>query len=187
VRAVPRPPALDPEFHHEYERERLRWLRLRFLWLSGALGGLWGVAALAVWTLLLSGAKRPEHIGGGVAVAATLKAALFLVPGWWVLRSKGPVSRERILRLVFWMILVYSFVQLAAAPSLAKIVTRELDGLAQVGPGLLVLVQTLLVHLITSIFIPWTPRERSVRSLPLSPLTLWSSSRRTSWATLTFR
>jgi hypothetical protein len=161
---VTEPPTLDPEFHHEYERERLRWLRLRFLWLSGSLGGLWAVGAVAIWALLLSGGKRPEHIGGGVAVAATLKAALFLVPGLWVLRVAGPVSRERILRLVFWMILLYSFVQLAAAPSLARIVTRELDGMAQVGPGLLVLVQTLLVHLITSIFIPWTPRE-SLRPL----------------------
>lgn len=162
MRPSPQPPDLDPEFLHAYEQERLRWLRVRFLWFSGSFGTLWTLAALIVTpTVVLDLPGRPDNVGGAVIVASVLKATLFLHPFLVVLRS-GPLPRQRVLTFVYRMILLYSIIQILPAKGFAHLVNNSLHAAnigVTVGPMMPILTQTLLIHLIASLLIPWTPRE----------------------------
>jgi hypothetical protein len=157
-----RGPSLVPdEFDHEFEHERGRWLRRRFLSLCGV------IAVLSFLSLLSS------LIGGGWGsswdntlgiVESSVGIATWAGAFAYVRRARP--ARGPLLALVFWLTVV--------AGGLSLVLTRVQAELAKdewglgAGPGgispaafsaglapLLIFLQ----HFITCLFIPWTWRE----------------------------
>jgi hypothetical protein len=164
--------AFTTEFRREYEAERERWLRRRFLWYTGVVGGLnllgFGVAVGAsLWVLM-----RAQG-GGGAGlqlgnVADGVVAAVFLLALRQALRR--PLQREAVLARAFWLIVVSGGVRL----SLGVVELQrgiDLSPAAEALGGVVVGMQgalaLLTAHLFACLFLPWTPRE-SLR--PLIPL-----------------
>ncbi len=178
---MPEPtPFLEPEFRHEYEAERLRWLRVRFLWFAGSLGSLWAAGSAVLIALAL---VAPGSISKAAALtipAGVLKAALFGIPFFRVLRAKlPPPARETIIRYVFWMLVGYSLVQLIPARAFAEILTRFARSAGaesvSLGAAVPVVIQTLLIHFLASLLIPWTPREALRPILPFMAVVIAGS------------
>lgn len=175
------------DFREEYEAERARWLRKRFLWYAAvviALGVI-GIAALAL-PLLDIGVRVQGEVSeeGRQAVIDAMKrtawvnlalnAALTLLYIWSFLFVRARyVSRETVIRLVYWLIVVTGVVAF-----LTSILSIEIIGAAferaggragqmrsLVGVG--ALWNIFWTHFFASLFLPWTPRE-SIR--PIIPL-----------------
>lgn len=154
-----RGPSLVPdEFDHEFELERDRWLRRRFLWLCVVLGlfSLWGLVPQ-----VFSGFPRhwdDEAVG---MLEAALGVAVWA--GAFVYARRTPPRRRTYLALAFWLT--------AVGGAISLVCTRVQLGLAEhefapatgtsaasfsawVAPLLV-----LLNHFIVCLFIPWTVRE----------------------------
>lgn len=102
------------DFRVEYETERLRRLRRRFLWYTGIFGGFGAVS-----TLGLAGATfflpAEQHIlwlavVGLSAVSSLLFLGLFVR----VRRAGAPISRRTLVRLAYWLIVVNGMIQFPA-------------------------------------------------------------------------
>ncbi len=103
------------DFREEFEAERLSWLRRRFLWYTGINGGL-GIfsvlAALFLFTQDLSGVIVLTMIA---VFLNTLGAAFYIGCFLVVRQSDRPFRRERLVRLVFWLIVANGLLQLPAS------------------------------------------------------------------------
>ena len=103
------------DFREEYEAERLRWLRRRFLWYSGINGGLGVIGTIAVVSLF---ARIPRSEAGLVALAVILNVvgmALYASLFFYVRRTRRPIGRDRLVRFVFWLIVINGVIQLPAS------------------------------------------------------------------------
>jgi hypothetical protein len=160
------------EFRREYEAEREKWLRRRFLWYTGVIGALnvVGLATGLVTSLWLSGQDGGALAPRGIWVnwlSDGLLAAIFFLALRHALRR--PLRRDAILSMAFWLIVISGGIRLALGAvalerSLASTDAASMSGVA-VGFGSAVAL--LGSHLFACLFLPWTPRE-SFR--PLIPL-----------------
>lgn len=147
------------DFRQEFEAERTRWLRRRFLWYSGFLSGWWlllTVLALPVW--LSPGAAG--NVGAAEVAANALSALFFFGAFLFVFRT--PLDQQELIRLVFWLIVINGAVRLATTSDLVQ--TEVADSSASAA-----IAGVFLSHFFASLFLPWTPRE-AIR--PLVPLLL---------------
>ncbi|MEC9373124.1 MAG: PP2C family protein-serine/threonine phosphatase [Planctomycetota bacterium] len=157
---------LTGDFRHEFEMERTRWLRVRFQWYCAILSGLTGIDAfLNLLGLVTNWTTWP---GGVVFAMNIVQVVIFALPLWWFLTSKREVSRETIVRIVFWMIVLNGLVQLL--PATVDFLTRSGDQAPSstgMGPGAEWMFAVFFSHLIASLFIPWTPTEAVKPLIPL--------------------
>lgn len=104
------------DFREEFEAERSRWLRRRFLWYTGIFGALGLLATLASVAIFFNISREAFGLAIGVVglnlVGATLYVAFFL----HVRRADRPITRAALVRLVFWLIVLNGILQLPAAP-----------------------------------------------------------------------
>jgi hypothetical protein len=123
--------SVTSEFRHEFEAERTAWLRRRFLWYSGIVGGL-GVLDVvnAIGTVfVLRG--RDVLVPNLMVLAVTLVSiAIFVVPFVYVKSRSRRLDRERLLRLVTGMIVAVGVVQLVEIP-IAVSVARAVQARAE--------------------------------------------------------
>ncbi|RMH26702.1 MAG: serine/threonine-protein phosphatase [Planctomycetota bacterium] len=103
------------DFREEFEAERLRWLRRRFLWYTGINGALGVLGTAAVFLVVV---QLPRDALGLLTasvllnlIGTTLYASLF----FYVRSAHRPFSRERLVRFVFWLIVVNGVIQLPAS------------------------------------------------------------------------
>lgn len=150
------------EFGREFEVEREAWLRTRFLWYTGV------VAALAVsWlliTLLALSLSDPGKLLGAVSLtrsAMILLTAVVYAWAFWYVNHRTQVSRERLLRLVYTLIVAVGLLQLVA-PSVASLTDQPGAGLGLEWIGVV-----FFIHVFACMFLPLTAWE-SYR--PLVPL-----------------
>lgn len=169
--------SVTSEFREEFEAERLDWLRRRFLWYSGIIGGLGvlNLLSLVAMTIFFV-SPRIEGDGAQVWVAvgvlhlvAVLVAALFLGSFVYVKRHGRGFSRPGLLRLVTTIIIVAGVLNMIEVP-FESIVNRALSDDASEAMFNWIaqwIGNMMVIHLMASLFIPWTPRE-AIR--PLVPL-----------------
>ncbi|MFG0275281.1 MAG: hypothetical protein ACF8QF_09505, partial [Phycisphaerales bacterium] len=102
------------DFRHEFEAERREWLRRRFLWYTGVIGGLsvlnmlGGIATFFFDDEIVRSIALPTLLLNLVSVALYVGAFLF------ALRRGGMLSREAFVRLVIALIIASGLVQLAS-------------------------------------------------------------------------
>ena len=108
------------EFGQEFEAERERWLRRRFLWYTGVVGGLRVISLIGmVLAILIPGLDDGKFREGSASiltwmfVLTTLSAAIYLGAFWRVFRDPG--SGGQVLRVAFWLIVSGGIIHLGLA------------------------------------------------------------------------
>ncbi len=162
------------EFRHEFEAERGRWLKRRFVWF-GCVMAAWQTIAILYYSgrfaLRYSDAglslPLPEVLGfAGLVATAAILVILYAGPVVYVHRTTLSRSREDVLRLVFWI-----FVTQGIVTAIGKLLfPLALGGAMNAGPlGFLPQwgFTLFMTHVVAASFMPWTPRE-AIR--PLAPL-----------------
>ncbi|MGP1345715.1 MAG: SpoIIE family protein phosphatase [Phycisphaerales bacterium] len=107
--------SVTAEFQQEFEAERTQWFRKRFLWYTGVFGvlSMLSVFGAAILIFALPEAMKPDYtwiIILGVA-AALLYPAAFI----YVRQSTSGISRKRMIRLTFWLILANALLGIPGA------------------------------------------------------------------------
>ena len=167
--------AFTTEFGQEFESERERWLRRRFLWYTGTITCLNGAVFIPLGIVgLATGASGSGFggVGGGIALltAVTLSTTLYAT-AFAQMRRRQVASRELILNTVFWLIVVSGVLRLVAALIGHRLVPpgieQSIDG-TSVGYDWMVTV--FVTHVFACLFLPWTPRESFRPLIPLLAL-----------------
>ncbi|TVQ63537.1 MAG: serine/threonine-protein phosphatase [Phycisphaerales bacterium] len=115
------------EFREEYEAERVRWLRKRFLWYAGVIIGFGVIVVLAAMLPLFGVGMRISGLSDQASALATsvirnvVLVSIFFnlvltgVYVWaFVHVRRQSLSRDTILRLVYWMIVATGVMSLVA-------------------------------------------------------------------------
>lgn len=161
------------EFGHEFEADRGRWLRRRFVWYTGIVGGalvLLGLWKLG-WSLVGDGIDRPSY----ARTAAWLEILVTILTGGLYLGALayGRTQRqwqEEPLRVVYWLIVVNGVLALVSVWLDRQAGARLVDGqvVPEIGSiGLSWVYKIVLSHALASLFLPWTPRESFRPMVPL--------------------
>ena len=169
------------DFRDEYEAERTRWLRKRFLWYSGVVLGFSLLQLIGTYISIALG-QDPLMTGQDVLLITAVglpNVIGYLAAFLFVLRR--PLRRDALLRLVFWLIVGSGVIGLVTSPIFAAMgfdssgVTFEVEDAPAV-EDLLVWAQRVsalnmvfVTHFVAALFLPWTVREAI---LPLIPLIL---------------
>lgn len=157
------------DFGHEFEVERERWLRRRFLWYTGITGGLSVLGLIVALITLVFARSLPmdQTVNFVIGTAATL---LYVITFVHVYRR--PTGRQSLLKVAYWLIVAGGMLQLfsgvVTAEAASSLVTKKDP--AVVAGGIVATAgigQIFLTHFFACLFLPWTPRE-SFR--PLIPL-----------------
>lgn len=143
------------EFDVEFEAGRARLLRRRFLWLCAAMSGLSLVGLAFLLVAWLTG-RRLSHPPMTVRLLESLIGlGIYLAAAGYAWRSAP--SRERLLRIVFWLVVIQSAWSLT--------ITRVVDWLnlapraAAIDYASSALTIILANHFFASLFIRWSVRE----------------------------
>ncbi len=167
--------SVTTEFHAEFEAEREQWLRNRFVWYCGFMAVLGLLLSLqAIFTLegasdLLSGEFIARILvrGGQVALFGGAMA--------YASTRRRDLSRERVLRMAFWCVVLLGLMSLVVAPLASSALNAafgDADKAWQMGPGVAWFFLLFVTHFAASLFIPWSPSE-AMR--PMTPLLLLAS------------
>lgn len=137
------------DFRREFEAETLSLLHKRFLWFTGVVSGLGILAIIAqiVWTLVTQtpgSVSAEEQTAGKVALGVALLSLAAYVTAYLIVLL-GHVSRERVLWLVFWLVVFDGVLHIALS-----------TWWPGKGPGMF---GVLLTHLLACCFLPWTPTQ----------------------------
>lgn len=109
------------DFREEYEAERGRWLRLRFLWYSGVVIGLSLIVLLIqalvfVFVEQVQGLKLQAGLQLGLGSLSTL-----CYVGAFVWAMRHTLDRPRMLRLVYAVILISGLISLIGSPVIFEV------------------------------------------------------------------
>lgn len=102
------------DFREEFEAERLRWLRKRFLWYTGINGALGVLGVLIAASMFFA---APERVYGFVTLGVVINviaAGLFVALFMHVRNHQRPFSRHRLVAFVYWLIVLSGLIQLPA-------------------------------------------------------------------------
>lgn len=157
------------DFRHEFEQVHTDWLRVRFQWYCGVIGGLnLLIFLIGLSILALAGTER---VGIAALLVDAAQVAIFVAPLVRFLRMAQAPSRERVILAVSWMIVANGLIQLAPAALSFLGLIEASPGVVRadssMGPGANWMFAVFISHLAASLFIPWSPRE-AIR--PLIPL-----------------
>lgn len=162
-------PTFTTEFGDQFEAERAQWLRRRFLWYTGIIGGLNVLSAVAAGIMLLAG-RQPDNLARTAAARPSAALALELALtamsaalywGAFITVRRVHPTREQLLRSVMFLIVGTGFLQLLVSLVSARADTDPMS----VGQGWILAI--FVSHLLACIFLPLTPSE-SFR--PIAPL-----------------
>jgi serine phosphatase RsbU (regulator of sigma subunit) len=154
------------DFREEYEAERTRWLRRRFLWYSGVLSIFYALALV----LRLAGVALDAQASGeqvvGLGLAGIPQIGMFLVA--YIYASRRPLARDAILRLVFALTVASGIIGMIFGPVILQL-GIESEGARSSRAEVVgnMFVAMFAAHFAASLFIPWTPREAIRPFLPL--------------------
>ncbi len=173
------------ELREEFEQERERWLRKRFIWyvvvvlilgVLSTLGGLLPAFGVGIQVRGEDAAQEAEIIrltrlsAAIVTVLSAVGLALYL--GALLHVRRRLLDRDAILRIVFWLIVINgvlgfgaSIVQVEFVERMGKIAGAGFStgGLASAS----LLSGVFFTHFFACLFLPWTPRESLRPVIPL--------------------
>jgi len=149
------------DFREEYEAERTRWLRRRFLWYAGVLGSYHAVT-LVFWLVYGLSSVADDRLTPFRAVnAAIIAVQTLLFAGAFFAAQRRPHPRHWLDRMVFALTVISGSISILAAPFLVRIDVMSEDGGENVRAAVrgAPFVAMFGAHFIASLFIPWTVRE----------------------------
>lgn len=116
------------EFRHEFEIERARLLRKRFLWYSGVVSGFSVLTVLGVGVATLARNEQADALASFLGFF--ISAGLTLLYIWAFIHAyRRVMDREGTLRLVYWLIVINGVVSLVTTPIL---VTMQVNHQAEI-------------------------------------------------------
>lgn len=160
--------SMPAEFQREFEAEALRWLRRRLLWCCGLFGTF--LAFTAIGTAVFAATMVPEEVRQPAWMAVVLTvvtAAVFLTPVPYLLKARDVIPRSRLIWIVTAMVCAAGLLKLAQIPFLLKVQRALPQTETGLPAGADWLISMTVLHFLTSLLIPWTPRE-AIR--PLIPI-----------------
>lgn len=116
------------EFRHEIEAEQSRWLRRRFLWYCGVVGGLTLLSAVIhLITLIVSFVAQTPMINRMSEALQICDGSLALAAFTWAFLKvrRTALPRAQIIRLVSVLILAYGMLSIIRVPLTFEIVGTE--------------------------------------------------------------
>ena len=156
--------SVTTEFHAEYEAVRERRLRDRLVWYCGFMAVLGLILLLfAFFTLEGAGDLLSADFLIKLAVRGGQVALFGLAMAYAVTRRRD-LSRERVLRIVFWCIVALGLMSLVVAPVAARTLSNTNT---EIGPRDTWLLLIFITHFAATMFIPWTPSESMRPMIPL--------------------
>lgn len=105
------------DFRHEFEAERERWLRRRFLWYAGVVIGLAAISLII--TVIATLVMTREDVADWWALGVGMASTGFYVAAF-VYAYRRLLSRDQTLRLVFWLIVASGALSLITAPYIVR-------------------------------------------------------------------
>ena len=171
------------DFREEFEIERTSWLARRFLWWTGVMGVL-GVVQF-IWAVVFAYITLPGvALWPAVWVLSVNLAAVCVFVGafQWGRRNGSSVARERMVWIVCWIVMGVGVLNLVEIPLQFIVAERaEIEGVSGSVQNWIAgwMANMMLIHLLASAFIPWTPKE-AVR--PLVPLVVFATLAIIAWA-----
>jgi len=102
------------DFKHEFEQEREQFLRRRFLWYAGVVVVI-SVLAIAAGIVAIFVADESAVSGGWANIALSVVLTMVYIVGW-IYAYRHLISRERMLRLVYTLIIVNGSLSILASP-----------------------------------------------------------------------
>jgi len=160
--------SMPAEFQKGFEAEALRWLRRRLLWCCGIFGAF--LALTVIGTSIYAAMMVPDEARqpAWIAVALTVvTAAVFLAPMPYLLKARGVIPRSRLIWIVTAMVCAAGLLKLAQIPFMFKVQGAMPETETGLPAGAEWLLSMTVLHFLTSLLIPWTPRE-AIR--PLIPV-----------------
>jgi len=110
------------DFREEYEAERLQWLRRRFLWYTGILGGLGGLSiVVSIVPFFFQSLHEQFPLLLGLVALNVVETILFFSFFAHVRRATKPFSRKTLVRFVFWLIVINGVLQVPATPMSSRV------------------------------------------------------------------
>lgn len=157
------------DFRHEFESERADWIRRRVLWYTAV------VAGFALLNLLLSAIvvlanELPESAMRAFwlqTLSRVIAVGVYASAFFYVRSRSRRLSRESLLSIVFWTIVITGLAAGLKAPAVSSALSEASSSGANFGPGMGWLMALFMTHFVAALFIPWTPAE-AMR--PMTPL-----------------
>ncbi len=163
-------PTID-DFRTEYDSESLVHFRARYLTLLAVAAAI-AIAIGVIQAVYFNhpGLPAPSRDVKLVGIAAAFAGAIALLVRLAVaVRARQPMSRAVLLKRVKRLIIMFTLLQAAAAPALAKLIVfagAAWGWKGNIGIGVPPVLGTLLIHFIAAMLIPWSPREAIKPILP---------------------
>jgi serine phosphatase RsbU (regulator of sigma subunit) len=169
--------SVTAEFREEFEAERSAWLRRRFLWYTGLAGGflvltslISSVAAVLMYLGIdLAEAQPPPEaaVPATISTAFSWVSAMLFVSSFARVKRVSLPSRESLLRIITWVIVLAGLVKAGQIPFNRQVEVLINPQAQDLGAGANWMVSIAVLHLVASLFIPWTPREALKPIIPL--------------------
>ncbi|CAE7676717.1 fusA, partial [Symbiodinium necroappetens] len=103
------------DFREEFEAESTRRLRKRFMWYCGVVLGLSLINAISVVILFIF-IPQDHLLDAWVITIATVIAVIPFVWAFLFAKKRQRIARQTLIRIVFWLIVGTSIINLAVAP-----------------------------------------------------------------------
>ncbi len=160
--------SMSAEMQREFEADALRWLRRRLLWCCAIFGGFLVITTIATGIYAATKVPPEAHRAAWISVSlSALTAIIFLAPIPYVLRTRDVIPRNRLIWIVTGMICAAGFLKLAQFPFLRDVQRAMPEFQSDLPAGTQWMISMTVLHFLTSLLIPWTPRE-AIR--PLIPV-----------------
>lgn len=162
------------DFRSEYEAQRWLFLRRRILWFTGFLAGFF--AFLLLWQTLWA-IFDPSGINTLFWVRLLVRSTTLALYGAAYVYSstrRSRLTRRRMVWIVTGLILTTAFLLYFPAWVVSSLVNGSVLGGAAMAPPTLPewLMQVMLLHIVASLFIPWTPKESLKPLIPVLGMNL---------------
>ncbi|MEX2217909.1 MAG: PP2C family protein-serine/threonine phosphatase [Phycisphaerales bacterium] len=158
------------EFGQEFDAERERWLRRRFLWYTGIIGGfslLNTIGAPIGYAVAVGERGTPEGLGAATVISVGVGVVITALYGSaFAFAWRRALRQEQLVSAVTLLIVGYGVTQLMGALVMARM-APALVAASKLSIGGGWVLGVFMSHLLACLFLPLTPRE-AIR--PLIPL-----------------
>jgi hypothetical protein len=157
------------DFRHEYEAERERWLRKRFLWYTGVVAILSLLATVATLVALVFAGSSIRKYQIDVAWIGIVTGLIGTIPyvGSFFYAREHTMQRDQLVKFAYALIIFNGVLQLIT-PLVTHSLVKEAPRLYPVGGEWIL--NIVFTHVFACLFLPLTPRESFRPLIPLLAL-----------------
>ncbi len=151
------------DFRHEFEAERERWLRTRFLWYTGVVAAVkLAILAVGLTVWFVAGPSAVSSLTSPFEIVLSV-TGIAIFGAAFAMAYRSPMVKREVLRMAFWLIVASGVITIVGA----LLALRGASPTARAYVGVVSVLGMFYSHVFACCFLPWTWRE-SVK--PLVPL-----------------